>query len=514
MNPSKFSRAWFVVLLVVTSTAFCQTPPDDQCRPGRTAVFISDLHFGVGRNAEGNWDPFEDFRWTRALGGFLDHVSSTYRDNVDLVILGDFFELWQPHEGMRCTSPTAGLGCTKDQAEELVGHAVKAHARDLALLTAFSQKNGNHLYIVPGNHDAALLLPNVWKRVGDALNAQQGVSRVDSGVWTSCDRKIVGEHGHQIGKDVNRFKDWPVVVAKHGDGSEYLIRSWGEQFVQKLFNDEEREYPIIDNLSPESAGARYRFADRGVAKTALDSVRFVAFNLFQTSIRQKAGVFGESNVVGADEWSAEYARSLGAALLAAGLPTDDPIGVRLSSRGDADADLRDAADEYIGSLDEPSLKQLCDHAAIRKGKVFCVQPVSGAATQALFNTKESVLKAHLRGRLLEYGRMKYFVYGHTHQFESPWDLRLSDSRSVEVANTGAFHRVIDEKQFAQLIKGKIDKSDALKQVTNEQLPACYSYVVAVPDGLEYKIQLRRWQQDESGDGKALSSGSPCAPPQI
>ena len=40
----------------------------------RKIVLISDLHLGLGRNADGRWNPMEDFRWTAALKGFLAEI--------------------------------------------------------------------------------------------------------------------------------------------------------------------------------------------------------------------------------------------------------------------------------------------------------------------------------------------------------------------------------------------------------------------------------------------------------
>jgi hypothetical protein len=68
---------------------------------------------------------------------------------------------------------------------------------------------------------------------------------VSSGIWTSNDGRIIAEHGHQIGSDVNRYESWPEIVQRV-DGIDYVIRPWGERFVQQLFNAEEARYPITD----------------------------------------------------------------------------------------------------------------------------------------------------------------------------------------------------------------------------------------------------------------------------
>src|SRR5262249_20387640 len=41
----------------------------------RLFVFVSDLHFGLGKLPDGRWNPIEDFRWPRALNGFLAEIS-------------------------------------------------------------------------------------------------------------------------------------------------------------------------------------------------------------------------------------------------------------------------------------------------------------------------------------------------------------------------------------------------------------------------------------------------------
>jgi hypothetical protein len=62
---------------------------------GRFLAVISDHHMGLGRNAAGAWSPTEDFRWPKALKGFLDSLSQRGNHAVDLVVAGDLFELWQ-----------------------------------------------------------------------------------------------------------------------------------------------------------------------------------------------------------------------------------------------------------------------------------------------------------------------------------------------------------------------------------------------------------------------------------
>jgi hypothetical protein len=112
---------------------------------------------------------------------------------------------------------------------------------------------------------------------------------VTRGFWMSPDGRIVAEHGHQVGNDVNRYDRWPVIT-RDQRGTTYLERPWGERFVQQMFNSQEEEYEIIDNIAPETVGVKYRIADRGYVRTAADVARFIAFNLFETSLPQKGSV--------------------------------------------------------------------------------------------------------------------------------------------------------------------------------------------------------------------------------
>ena len=262
----------------------------------RYLAFISDLHLGVGRQQDGSWDPTEDFRWPKALEGFLNKISEEGHERVDLVIVGDFLELWQPPPEIACKGASADLGCTLDEMEALSRLVVRAHVNELTMLRAFAERGENRLHIIPGNHDSTLRYERVWRPVGDALNAENGrVNLVASGIWSSPDGQIVAEHGHQIGLDVNRYETWPRILQRRGEII-YVIRPWGELFVQKLFNEQERVYPIIDNLSPETAGARYRAADRGLWGSTTDIARMLFFNLWEASPKQEMIMLGEESV--------------------------------------------------------------------------------------------------------------------------------------------------------------------------------------------------------------------------
>jgi len=78
----------------------------------RFTVFISDTHFGVGRDPDGKWNNYEDARWPTEFALFLDYLDAQGKGKTDLIINGDMFELWQSLE-QDCIDPSdKNLGCS------------------------------------------------------------------------------------------------------------------------------------------------------------------------------------------------------------------------------------------------------------------------------------------------------------------------------------------------------------------------------------------------------------------
>jgi UDP-2,3-diacylglucosamine pyrophosphatase LpxH len=468
-------------------------------------VFISDLHFGLGHVDEAKWDPYEDFRWNDALSGFLTHLDSTYKSRVDLIVLGDFMEMWQHPLPSNCQGPTKDHGCSVAEARDLAHRIALAHQDSLKQLSVFAKKGENHLYLVPGNHDAALLLPAVWAEVEKVLGgASDQITLVTQGMWQSPDGLLLAEHGHQIGKDVNKYDTW-TTVTEIKKSTEYLLKTWGEQFVQKVFNETEREYSIIDNLSPESVGVRYRIADRGYIKSARDIAKFLAFNLFETSVKQRGQVLdgAPAHETSKPKWNIDYAKNtLGYRLIAGALPAGDPLLDQINANDEMAKQLQEQLSLVVADLSETDVEQLCDHLAIQ-GRVACLPPTMGALRQALFNTKEAVIRKHLKERRKSHKSFRYFIYGHTHQLETPWEVQFGAYDQITVANTGAFHRVVDEKGFKRRMNEKGLTSDkALKSIQLADLPPCYTFVL-VDANNPSPIQTLRWAQAEGSKGRVV-----------
>jgi len=504
-------KLWVIVLAAGTAHAQPETCPLPTAAPGaRTLVVISDLHVGLGRDAEGRWDPREDFRWSGALQGFLDQVSRCSSDRADLVIAGDLLELWQPPDGIACRGPNEDLGCTPQELTAITRAIVSAHGNDLQALGRFADRGDNRLVLIPGNHDAALMLAEPWRLVQEAMGAHAGrISRAESGQVLWADGRVLVEHGHQIGNDANRYETWPLVTREH-EGQTYVVRPWGERFVQRLFNEQEREYSVIDNLSPEAAGARYRMTDRGLWGSIADVARFLAFNLFETSLTQKAQFLGANPGPNAPPppWDLAIGRGLGHRLFANALSTEDPFrGVLLAATSQSE-DLRKELDTLARDpkrLPDAEVESLCDQVAARHPNgVRCQKLMLGAMMDKLLRSKRAIMTAHLRERLTQpgLGAMRVFIYGHTHEFELPWPVQATDLRRVAVLNSGAFQRVVDEAGFLRRAHARgWTPERALRELSLDELAPCYTAVVAVAGTGQPDAMTVRWHQPEDAPGR-------------
>ena len=522
MNLFLLTILVLVTLYVVNSRADSNYKAP-QSNEARTLVIISDLHVGLGK-IDGEWHPYEDFRWPGALNGFLNRISEMGKHHVDLIIAGDFLELWQAPPEVTCKGGGPNFGCSVNEMVRIITRVVTAHSgrsngvpRAIDALAAFSQRGENRLHILPGNHDSALLLPKVWSVVAKALNVEEGrvrlVGKLDAGVWSSSDGRVVVEHGQQMGADLNRYDDWPKVLSEKKG---LMVRVEGELNVQKLFNEVERDYPIIDNLSPEVMGAWYRAQDRGVWGSIADLAKLTFFLLFETSIKHKGATMGAGPPVanGDVKWDLKYARNeLGPRLFALALPKDDKLRELLLQEPQSEKARMIARDldALLEQLDDGSLQHLCDQLALRSPKARCWDPTSGAMVEVVLKSRERVKRGHLETRQKKYPGMKFFIYGHTHHLEQGHSIKLEDGRIVTVFNSGAFQRVMDSENYRRRLQQAYPSTTVAQGLKvldlNRDFKPCYTAVIGEFKDGNYKFETKRWYMAELGVGKFVPIGS-------
>jgi hypothetical protein len=477
------------LMLVLASLSFAQT---------RTAIFLSDTHFGVGK-VKGKWHPYEDARWADEFGKFLEFANRDGHESTDLIFNGDTFELWQSLTN-DCVYQSRDQGCSKAEALSRMRIVLDAHKQELKAIHDFAVSGHNAVYIVPGNHDAALLFPDVAAEVLKFIGSPTDRVRiVNEGYWLSQDRLIYSEHGHQIGADVNFFRKWPEPFITVG-GRRYLSRPWGEEFVQGYYNQFEYKYPIIDNISPETEGLRYGFAAEGAPNTLRDFGLFVRFYLTQQSAAQLSQVLGDANGGG---WDVDRIRAEGNTFFYESIPEDDPLR----------AATKKAIDERtfgisVATLSADEINGICETRRAqfethKPGITLCPRKNLGAVKQALVRSRESIFMAQLNARANELhkaglgnGEFQLFVYSHTHVAEREYSpFQHSASRWMPIVmNTGAWQRTVNKDQLDALVGKRGLKPNEVLKLQPEDLPACYPFIVVPPYNGKPVGKLQYWAQ--------------------
>jgi hypothetical protein len=242
--------------------------------------------------------------------------------------------------------------------------------------------------------------------------------------------------------------------------------------------------------------------------------RFIAFNLFQTSLAQKESALGPSEADPNDpnRWDPARAREqIGYKLFLESLAKDDPLRAEIEGRDAASEALRaelDALARDNSRLTDAEVRALCDRLEVRKAPQKCAVATAGAFMESKLVPRRHVVGAHVERHLRTDGRLRIFVYGHTHDFEKGWPLKVAGGTQAIVHNTGAFQRTVDEAAFLERVAQKnLAPSDALRKIKLEDLPPCYSAVLVTYSSSGVPVSKTwRWHQEESGTGALVEPG--------
>jgi UDP-2,3-diacylglucosamine pyrophosphatase LpxH len=465
--------------------------------PSRPIVVIGDLHMGPGRDASGNWHAVEDFRWRDEFLRFLEALDAE-GGNTDLVINGDLFELLQsPSTPCRHNAPR--FGCTVAEALQRLDVVITAHQAELAAIGKFAMAGSNRVHVVPGDHDAALLVPAVWQRAVRSFAAPADrIVLAASGSWRSPDGRVHVEHGHQLPLSADRFSNWPNPVIADS-GRAHVERPWGERAVLPLYDRTEVRYPIVDNIAEEGAGAKWVAAAGGVDQSEIGPLLRL---LLTKTTWQQFRMDLDDGEVQAPAWDLARIRGDLAAFVSASLPSDDPFlaGVKTIPPPIATA---------VGAeLSAAQIVAVCDYrAAIRRARrrmervltqLAGVGPPTtecprlpdtvGPAFEYYWRSRDQQVAQHVTRR----AGLEVIVFGHTHLLDRPF--RPFGGDGPMVVTSGAWQRTIHPLEITQL------------DAPLESLPACYSFV-RIPVGRPTRTtESSSWRLNEQQQWTMTSGG--------
>jgi UDP-2,3-diacylglucosamine pyrophosphatase LpxH len=177
----------------------------------KVAIFISDLHLGTG-------DELEDFSKENetAFVRFLkDQSAKQQGEDVDLVILGDFLDIWQVATDQE-KSAEKSKAITLDIDENLEGSRITqialAHPKTFDSLNEFLMVDParRRLVCVTGNHDHSLVHLNLQQGIREAIvgTNQDLKDRISfPHFYDAPELRTYAEHGSQFDAN-NKYDDF------------------------------------------------------------------------------------------------------------------------------------------------------------------------------------------------------------------------------------------------------------------------------------------------------------------
>ena len=469
-------------LLLVLGTALVAAqpaPPDS-----RRIVVIGDLHMGPGRDSNGAWHAVEDFRWRDEFVRFLDAVTAE-GGPVDLVINGDLFELLQSPD-VPCVSATAVVGCSESEALQRLAIAAKAHTGELAAIGKFALAGSNRVYIVAGDHDAALLIPRVWQQALAAFDASPDrVMLASSGRWRSGDGRVHVEHGHQLPLSSDRFSKWPTPFLSDR-GRTVMERPWGEYALLPFYDRVEARYPIVDNVAEEGVGPKFVAA---ADPTAIQNPGSMLQVFLTKTTWQQFRMDLDDGEVQPPEWDLKKIRADPGAFVSTSLPGDDPFAAHAKKL--PAAELADVG----AALTDQQIVAVCDYrAAVRRARrrmervltqlagvgppiAECPRMADtvGSAFEYYWRSRDRQVRDHVGNPQ----GLDAIVFGHTHLLDRPY--RPFGEDGPVVVTSGAWQRTIHPNDLKQI------------DAPLESLPACYSFIhISAASGTR-SPQPRSWR---------------------
>lgn len=461
----------------------------------RLVYLVSDLHMGQGRDAPTHeWNALEDFKVDDAFCAFVDHITDT-DEPVELIIAGDFIEYLQILPDFGLLAEEDHYGTTEKQSLERTYVALgqrpdvaSGHPEVFARLRGFLA-DGHSLTILAGNHDIDLLWSSVWATIANEIcpSPSHGKLRLQSFshiVGTGDHGRVYIEHGQEHDR-ANAFGNQMSDPFLYDDRNvRRLKRCWGTLFVDKVYNQLEKEQWFIDSVKPITRiiklGLRGNFFFTASAMALLAKFFIVKgppaapdWNMsFQTGTplphkpSQKLSVEDVINVVDDNELRAYLGHYL-----------EDPS-------------FRNDFEQEINRLSTAGHQTMRNMQADTKDIVWTK---NGEAMTSFFlgfgEKEESPYRSAARAVLTKHPAVSTVIMGHTHQPINGHDdpIELEDGRLGYYFNSGTWTPRLREDDSTHY------EWEDLKNPDNYTSSLDYVRMEPDSDG-SYHVTLRSWQE--------------------
>ncbi len=401
------------------------------------AYVVSDLHLGA--------DPeLDDFDSDAAFSDFLQKISADEHEaQVDLVLLGDIFDLWQVIPAADKTQSSAqaiDLDVEPAGEAERARRALDHHPAVAAALRCFLETvPGGRIVAVYGNHDHSLIEPAVQAVLRSAVGAPNRV--VFTGKYDNPDLRVYAEHGNQYDRGNNDYANFDV-----------LAECPGYYFVRLFWNRLEPLAPELARLYPDQWLQTFRWILQNRRWDLLTpALRYFRQYRRDKRVPQYIDVPGIPFMVAGEEIPRAGFETYPELLFRDQPPAGPNVFSQQLSTEVAyrrmyrdDEQFRERIDAYYlehfgirPKLDRPPAAQPGEPMPFALGKK---KDPYLTAVERMFAGAENARAPYFRARPLEPAKYDYVLFGHTH---NKLDQPIAGQAGKRYLNTGSWITRVD-----------------------------------------------------------------------
>jgi len=237
-------------------------------------LVVSDLHLGRGKfKKDGSINPYEDFVDEEVFCEFLEYFSREKYEGVEgeVIFNGDTFNLVQS----AVEEDPERIEITEEDLLSAWYETMEGHPKFFEAINLFlSKRKAGKVVFIAGNHDQAILHPEIQKMIAEKIEGNVLFSPVSYDIGD-----VHIEHGHNM-EFIHQYN--PSEMWYRKDGKRYLKMPWGSHFIIQIIVPLKNKLPQIDKIKPFGTFIKWGlFFKTGLAlKAILKMFWFYIYNRF------------------------------------------------------------------------------------------------------------------------------------------------------------------------------------------------------------------------------------------
>ncbi len=237
-------------------------------------LIVSDLHLGKGKfKKDGSLNPYEDFVDEEMFCELLRFFSTGKYEGVEaeIVFNGDTLNIVQT----AVEENPDKIEITEEDVLSAAYETIEGHPKFFeAINSFFSKRKWGKVIFVAGNHDQAILHPEIQRMIREKIEGNVLFCPVSYDIGD-----VHIEHGHNM-EFIHQYNPEEMWYIKNG--KRFLKIPWGSHFIIQIIVPLKEKLPVIDKIKPFGTFIKWGlFFKTGFALKALAKMLwFYIYNRF------------------------------------------------------------------------------------------------------------------------------------------------------------------------------------------------------------------------------------------